>query len=109
MNCILLADGTRVDANKVIGDGADGFIILDGAHVLKIPRLLGRLRPDGNIDLHIDNELHLEHLEVEKQVYERLRDVPGIARCIECTNNGILLEYYSMGSLGEYMSRHDPP
>lgn len=109
MSCILLADGTRVDANKVIGDGADGFIILDGTHVLKIPRLLGRLRPDGNIDPHIDNELHLEHLEVEKQVYERLRDVPGIARCIECTDNGILLEYYSMGSLGEYMSRHDPP
>lgn len=109
MNCILLADGTRVEANKVIGDGADGFIVLDGDQVLKIPRLLGRLRSDGNIDPHIDNELHLEHLEVEKQVYERLRDVPGIARCIASTSNSILLEYYPKGSLGEYMSGHDPP
>ncbi|KAM0703253.1 hypothetical protein Q7P35_009191 [Cladosporium inversicolor] len=41
------AYATRVDANKVIGDGAYGFIIFDGTHVLKIPRLLGRLRPDG--------------------------------------------------------------
>ena len=34
--------------------------------------------------------------------------MPGIARCIECTNNGILLDYYSKGSLGEYMSSRDP-
>jgi serine/threonine protein kinase len=109
MNCILLADGSRVDPNKSIGDGADGFIILDGDHVLKIPHLLGRLQPDGKIDAHIDNELHLQHLEVEKEVYERLHEVPGIARCIECTNNGILLEYYSKGSLSEYISCHDQP
>jgi len=109
MNCILIADGSRVDANQVIGDGADSFVILEGKHVLKIPRLLGRLRPDGNIDAHIDNDLHLEHLEVEKAVYERLREVPGIATCIECMSIGILLEYYSNGPLSEYMSRHDPP
>jgi serine/threonine protein kinase len=109
MNCILLADGSRVDADKLIGDGADGFIILEGKHVLKIPRLLGRLRPDGKIDAHIDNELHLQHLEVEKEVYKGLHGVPRIAKCIECTNNGILLEYYSKGSLVDYISSHDLP
>lgn len=98
MNCILLADGNRVDTNKVIGDGADGFIILDRNHVLKIPRLLGRLRPDRNIGTHIDNELYLEYLEVEKQVYERLRNILGITKCIKSTSNGILLEYYLKGS-----------
>jgi hypothetical protein len=104
MNWILLADGSRVDANKLIGDGADGFIILEGKHVLKIPRLLGRLRPDGKIDGHIDDELHLQHLELKKEVYKRLIGVPGIAKCIECTNNGILPEHYSKGSLSEYIS-----
>ena len=111
MHCILLADGSRVEADRLIGDGADGFIILDRDkdHVWKIPRLLGFLQPDGNIVPHIDNELYVKHLEVEKQVYERLRGLPGIATCIECTNNGIRLEYYSKGSLNDYMFSHDPP
>jgi serine/threonine protein kinase len=109
MNCILLADGSRIAADRLIGDGADGFIVLEGKHVLKIPHLLGRLRPDGKIDAHVDNELHFQHLEVEKKVYKRLHGVPGIANCIECTNNGILLEYYPKGSLSEYISSHDPP
>jgi serine/threonine protein kinase len=106
MSCILLADGSRIAADKLIGNGADGFIIFEGEHVLKVPHLLGRLRPDGTIDAHLDNELHLE---VEEEVYKRLHGVPGIAKCIECTNNGILLEYYPQGFLSEYISCHDPP
>jgi serine/threonine protein kinase len=109
MSCILLADGSRVHADKLIGNGADGFIILQGKHDLKVPHLLGRLRPDGKLDAHVDNELHFKHLEVEEEVYKRLRGVPGIANCIECTDNGILLEYYPKGSLGEYISCHEPP
>jgi hypothetical protein len=69
MSCILLADGSRVHADKLIGNGADGFIILQGKHILKVPHLLARLRPDGKIDAHVENELHLQHLEVEKEVY----------------------------------------
>jgi hypothetical protein len=103
MSCILLADGSRISADKLIGNGADGFIILQGKHVLKTPHLLGRLRPDGKIEAHLDDELHFQHLEVETEVYKRLHDVPGIAKCIEFTNNGILLEYYPKGSLGEYI------
>jgi serine/threonine protein kinase len=109
MSCILLADGSRIAADKLIGNGADGFIIFEGKHVLKVPHLLGRLRPDGKIDAHIDNELHFQHLDVEKEVYKRLHGVPGIAKCIECTNNGILLEYYPKGSLSEYIHSHDSP
>jgi hypothetical protein len=55
------------------------------------------------------NDLHLEHLEAEEETYERLRGVPGIANCIECTSNGILLEYYPKGSLGDYVSGEPPP
>ncbi len=109
MNCILLADGRRIDAGNLIGSGTDGFVIRNGCHVLKIPQLFGRLQPDGKIEADGDNELHLGHLETEKQVYERLHEVPGVAKCIECTSNGILLEYYPNGSLSEYLSCHKPP
>jgi serine/threonine protein kinase len=76
---------------------------------LKIPRLFGNSQPNGSIEPHPDNYLHLEHLEAEKEIYKRLRDVPGIAKCIECTRNGILLEYYRKGSLGDLISRGDHP
>ena len=109
MKCILLADGRRVDAGTLIGNGTDGFVIRNGCHVLKIPQLLGRLQPDEMIEANEDNGLHLEHLETEKKVYQRLLDVPGVAKCIECTRNGILLEYYPNGSLSEYISRNKPP
>lgn len=109
VDCILLADGRRVDAARLVGSGIDGFIIRNGCNVLKIPKLFGRLLSDGTIEADKDNDLHLNHLEVEKQVYERLRGVPGVAKCIECTSNGILLEYYQSGSLSEYISCHEPP
>ncbi|RMY96960.1 hypothetical protein D0864_04977 [Hortaea werneckii] len=109
MDCILLVDGHRVDVADLIGNGTDGFIIRKGDHVLKIPQLFGRLRPDGTIEADTDNDLHYGHLENEKQVYERLRGVPGIAECVECTNNGILLKYYPNGALSEYIASHSPP
>lgn len=109
MSCILLADGNRVDAARLRGNGLDGFIISSGCHVLKIPKLYGRLKPNGEIEADRDNHLHVMHLEAEKKVYGRLRGVPGVAECIECTNNGILLKYYPDGSLDEYISRHEPP
>ncbi|KAK3075583.1 hypothetical protein LTR53_001021 [Teratosphaeriaceae sp. CCFEE 6253] len=114
MNCLVLADGHRVAAESLIGSGLDGFIIRHGSGcVLKIPKLFARLQSDGRVEAYSDdaNELGLEDLEVEKTVYERLRGVPGVAKCIECTSNGILLEYYANGSLSEYISAHshNPP
>ncbi|KAK3069947.1 hypothetical protein LTR53_011304 [Teratosphaeriaceae sp. CCFEE 6253] len=109
MDCILLTDGRRIDAGRLIANGADGFIIREGCHVLKIPQLFGRLHPDGTIEAASDNAFQSRRLAIEEQVYERLHDVPGVAKCIECTSNGILLKYYPNGSLSEYMSRHRPP
>ncbi len=109
MNCILLADGSRVDVGDMIGNGMDGFVIRKGCHVLKIPHLYGSIHPDGKVEPSSENEWYVGRLELEKEVYERLRRVPGVAECIECTSNGILLQYYGNGSLREYMAEHEPP
>jgi serine/threonine protein kinase len=109
MVCIILADGSRVDSADLVGNGADGFVIRHGDHVMKIPNLRGHLQPNGEIEAHVDNELYRETLEVEKEVYKRLRNVPGVAECLECTNNGIRLRYYPNGSLHELVSGYGPP
>lgn len=108
-NCILRADGQRVDAATLIGTGTDGFIIRQGRHVLKIPKLVGTLMPDGEVIPHSDNSLYLDHLENEKRIYERLRKAPGVAACVECTSNGMLLECYRKGNLRDHISREEPP
>ncbi|KJX96015.1 hypothetical protein TI39_contig846g00001 [Zymoseptoria brevis] len=111
MDCLILADGSRVDSSKVIGNGADGFVIRYDYedHVLKIPNLLGHLHPSGDIEAHVDNELYYDSLENEKQVYKRLQNVAGVAECLECSKNGIRLRYYPNGSLHELISRYGPP
>ncbi|SMQ45622.1 unnamed protein product [Zymoseptoria tritici ST99CH_3D7] len=109
MACIILADGSRVDSAKVIGNGADGFVVRYEDHVLKIPSLLGEIQPSGEIEAHVDNDLYHESLEAEKEVYKRLQNVSGVAECLGCMNNGIRLRYYPNGSLHELISRHGPP
>ncbi|KXS97607.1 hypothetical protein AC578_5761 [Pseudocercospora eumusae] len=109
VDCILLVDGRRIDAADLVGSGIDGFVIRNGSYVLKIPKLFGRLLSDGTIEADSENHFHVNHLELEKQAYERLRGVPGVAKCIECTSDGILLKYYQNGALSEYISCHKPP
>ncbi|KAI7321510.1 hypothetical protein KC326_g2157 [Hortaea werneckii] len=109
VNCILLVDGGRVNVEDLIGNGSDGFIIRQGHHVLKIPKLYGCAQPDGTIEADSDNEFQSGRLETEKQVYERLNGAPGIAECVECTSNGILLQYYPNGALSEYIARNPRP
>ncbi|CZT15721.1 uncharacterized protein RCC_01555 [Ramularia collo-cygni] len=109
MACIILADGSRVDSAKLVGNGADGFVIRYGDHVMKIPNLLGHLQPSGEIEAHVDNDLYRESLEAEKEVYKRLQHVPGVAECLGCTTNGIRLRYYPNGSLHELITRRGPP
>ncbi|KAI5201528.1 hypothetical protein AUEXF2481DRAFT_535290 [Aureobasidium subglaciale EXF-2481] len=45
MSCLILADGTYVDSNKIMGSGLDGYIVRDpGASiVMKIPKLFVEL------------------------------------------------------------------
>lgn len=109
INCILLVDGTRVNVADLIGNSIDGFVVREGHHVLKIPKLYGCLQSDGTIEADSDNDFQSGRLDTEKQVYKRLHGTLGIAKCIECTRNGILLKYYPHGALGEYMARNQPP
>ncbi|KAI7154909.1 hypothetical protein KC349_g7352 [Hortaea werneckii] len=109
INRILLADGTRVNVANLLGNGSDGFIIRNGSHVLKILKLYGYVQPDGTIEADSDNDFQAGRLEIEKQVYERLHGVPGIAECVECTSNGILLKNYSNGTLSEHIARNPRP
>ncbi|GAB1735544.1 hypothetical protein NU219Hw_g4122t1 [Hortaea werneckii] len=109
MSCILLVDGSRVNVADLIGSGSDGFIIRKGHHVLKIPKLYGYLQPDGTIEADSDNDFQSGRLEIEKQVYERLHGAPGVAECIECTSNGILLMNYLNGTLSGFIARNSRP
>ncbi|RMY42074.1 hypothetical protein D0866_00151 [Hortaea werneckii] len=97
INCILLVDGSRVNVEDLIGNGFDGFIIRKGQH------------PDGTIEADSDNGFQSGRLEIEKQVYEKLHGASGIAECVECTSNGILLKYYPNGALSEYIARNPRP
>ncbi|WPB07049.1 uncharacterized protein RHO25_011709 [Cercospora beticola] len=99
---------TRVDGLILqpieIGDGVTGCgtyfqrlgIFQSPTNIFEkvIPMLFGRLLPDGSIEADSGNDLYLEHLEAEKQVDERVQDVPGVARWILCANNGVFLEHY---------------
>lgn len=109
MACIILADGSRVDSAKLVGNGADGFVIRHEDHVMKIPNLLGYLQPSGEIEAHADNDLYYDSLENEKEVYKRLQHVSGVAECLGHTSNGIRLRYYPNGSLHELILRYGPP
>ncbi|KAI6845504.1 hypothetical protein KC332_g5364 [Hortaea werneckii] len=109
INCIILGDGTRINVADLIGNGSDGFIIRKGHHVLKVPKLHGFAHPDGTIEADSDNDFQSGRLEIEKQVYKRLHGSPGIAECVDCTGNGILLMYYPIGAFSEYMARSPLP
>ena len=106
--CILLVDGERIWADAIVGNGADSFVIRRGDHVLKIPTLHGTLLPDGTVEPDSENEMYIERLDPEKRIYKRLHGVPGIAKCIECTSNGILLKYYRKGDLERYIAANEP-
>lgn len=109
IDCILLVDGTRIHVADLIGNGSDGFIIRQGHHVLKIPKLYGSLQPDGTIEADSENDFQSGRLDTEKQAYERLHGAPGIAECFGCSSNGVLLKYYPNGALSEYIACHPAP
>ncbi|KAK3674490.1 hypothetical protein LTR78_005576 [Recurvomyces mirabilis] len=99
---ILLADGTRVDSASLLGMGTDGFILRSGDYVLKAPKLYGYMDGKGTVQKDDDNLIHLTHLDAEKEVYQRLQGVPGVADFISCSPNG-------NGSLAEYIKGRGPP
>lgn len=55
MKIVVLADGSRVTADRIMNSGDDGFILrMDGA-VLKVLKLYASLRADGTIEHDPEN------------------------------------------------------
>jgi serine/threonine protein kinase len=89
--------------------GLDGFIIHDSpSTVLKIPKLYGRVLPNWTMEPEPENQ-YANDLSGEKAIYERLDGVPGIARYLGATKDGLLLEYYGNGNLEDYMESNPLP
>ncbi|KAI4732306.1 hypothetical protein E4T50_17109 [Aureobasidium sp. EXF-12298] len=108
ITCAIHSDGSRV-TQKIISMGLDGFIIHNSpSTVLKIPKLYGRVLPDWTMEPEPENQ-YANDLSEEKAIYERLDGVPGIARYLGATKDGLLLEYYGNGCLEEYMNKNPLP
>jgi serine/threonine protein kinase len=105
VTCAIHSDGSRVKS-KIIGMGIDAFIIYNNpSTVLKIPKLYGQILPDGTMIPEPDNQW-VNDLSIEKAIYERLANVPGIAKYLGATKDGLLLEYYKNGCLEDYMQEN---
>lgn len=104
----MLADGSLARGD-LIDCGMDGYVYRNSpSTVIKIPRLTGIPLPDGTIQPDTDN-LYANDLANEKAIYQRLEGVTGIAECLRMSANGIILEYYSKGSLEKYMQHNAVP
>jgi serine/threonine protein kinase len=106
--CPILSDGSRVKT-EMIGMGTDAFIIYnDSSTVLKIPRRTARILPDGTMVRKPDDPDETDQSN-EKAIYARLDGVPGIARYLVATDDGLLLQYYEKGCLEKYMEHNPVP
>ncbi|KAI4728136.1 hypothetical protein E4T49_04084 [Aureobasidium sp. EXF-10728] len=111
LSCFILADGSYVDTNKIVGAGLDGVVLHDSptsSTVMKIPKYSGTLMTDGTIKPEHDENKYMNDLSLEKDVYRRLKGVNGIASCLEISANGLVLEYYSNGTLEKYIQNNPP-
>ncbi|KAI5207077.1 hypothetical protein E4T39_02114 [Aureobasidium subglaciale] len=104
MPCLILADGTYIDSNKIIGSGLDGYIVRDqgASTVMKIPKLSGTLFTDGTIKPDSDNNIYANDLKEEKDIYTRLDGVRGIANCLSVSTSG-------NGTLEDFVQNNTPP
>jgi serine/threonine protein kinase len=105
----LFVDGTPV-GRGLIAFGLDGFIVpASPTSVMKIPKLDAAVLPDGSLEPGEDNIWHADSLQVEKEVYRRLRGVKSLANYLNISKNGPELEYYRHGDLEDYIKNSSPP
>ncbi|KAI4153450.1 MAG: hypothetical protein L6R39_001567 [Caloplaca ligustica] len=109
----LKPDGSRLlfHNENVLGIGRFGLVLCHGDHALKIakisrtPALVGE---DAEYEA-FDNDGNRESLEIEKAVYRRVGRFPGIAECIDISDEGILMSRYSRGDLESYVRNNARP
>ena len=108
----LKPDGTKLRSTEdFIGNGSHALVIRQGDYALKIPKVTvtvsEKLSTNDLEDEEYINDLHRKCLELEKDVYRRANDCSGIAKCIDISDRGILLELYDQGNLEDYI-KHRP-
>lgn len=83
----------------------------DGNYALKIPKVVdtSRLPAEQAEDQDYVNDCNRQTLELEKAIYQRLGPCDGIAKVVNISADGILLEYYPDGDLEGYMKKHAEP
>lgn len=103
--CYVFPNGSRV-TEEIIAVGLDGVIIKRGPYALKVPKAYGTVQSDGKVVCSEEQHTSLEH---EKDIYDRLSGVEGVAQCHSFTAEGLLLDYYENGSLDNYLIQHTAP
>jgi serine/threonine protein kinase len=104
----MYADGTRISSNQIIGRGLDGVVVLIGDTVLKAPNRHGIYQ--NGVARFVEDACEIsDALENENRVYARLEKTKGVAKFLGTSRNGLNLEYYSNGSLEQYMDNHAEP
>lgn len=100
-------DGSTVNVDHIVGNGSNGLVLSHGCYVLKIPKTHDTSGFTGG---HLAfekmcNEENNELLKAEKEAYARLKDIDGIAECINCSPAGIILRNYTHGSLENFIAQ----
>ena len=90
---------------QLIDNGGSTLIYLKDSNVLKAPLLLGTngMSEDDHDNQEYINQGNRTALQRESEVYERLGTHVSIAQYLGCSEEGILLKYYSRGNLQRYI------
>jgi len=94
----------------LLGLGLTGIVLQHGENALKIPRVEAITeQSDGDrYYVQCDNEMNIEQMGNEKQIYARLGSHAGIVPCLQISADGIELAYLKNGSLDQYLRNHGP-
>jgi serine/threonine protein kinase len=105
------ANGSAI-THGVIDLGMTGLILkLSETRVLKIPKVLGQLQPDGAMSklLHYTNDDNLTIFENERTIYDRLGQHDGIIHCFRASDFELELVYAKDGNLEKYIESQKEP
>lgn len=108
----LTPSGKCIASSTFLGNGRSGIVLRDpDGNALKIPKVVdtSRLPAEQREDQAYMNDVNRQTLELEKAIYQRLGPCDGIAKVINISRDGILLEYCPDGDLEGYMSTHTEP
>jgi serine/threonine protein kinase len=91
-----------------LGLGLTGIVLRHGNNALKIPRVqvTTDLSAKARYYAEYNNEMNIEQMENEKQVYERLGNHIRVVSCFRISADGIEMTYIKNGSLNQYFKNY---